>query len=143
MTQTLYSPVLKTLDIYGEKFRLLSRTLTTIRHRHVAGGISLHGHQLRHPVYNGQAYPYPCPSHLCHPGLVKGSLAVFIFCSTHINSLISFSAFSLSTPSRRWANGPPLCKTGSIWSSVGTSSRFQNKPMGIVSPHLNPSSIAR
>src|SRR5882762_1896453 len=51
------------------------------------------------------------------------------------NSLIKACACSSVTPILRWASGPPCSSTGSCSSSDGKSVRFQNRPMGISSPH--------
>jgi hypothetical protein len=53
----------------------------------------------------------------------------------YISSRINDWATSGGIPSRRRASGPPSSSTGSSWSNAGKSSRFQNKPMAISSPH--------
>ena len=56
--------------------------------------------------------------------------------SRYSNSLISASAWSFGMPSSRKASGPlPSCSTGSSSSRLGRSARFQNRPIGISSPH--------
>jgi hypothetical protein len=54
----------------------------------------------------------------------------------HKSSLTNASACSLVRPSGRKASGPPWSRTGSSSSKEGKSVRFQNRPIGISSPHL-------
>lgn len=53
----------------------------------------------------------------------------------YIKSWTRTRAISAETPRGRWARGPPSARTGSMSSSAGRSVRFQNRPMGITSPH--------